>query len=174
MHFEFTQAVTENLAELSKLVNSAYRGESSRKGWTTEADLLDGQRTDIFTLKKLIETEGSVILIAQDEATDKIHGCVNLKREQEKCYLGMLTVDPELQNKGLGKQLLDEAEAFAMFWDCTSIYMTVISLRKELIEWYERHEYVRTGEKSPFPYGDATFGIPRVEELEFIMLKKHI
>ena len=134
MHFEFTQADHDHLAELSTLINSAYRGDSSRKGWTTEAGLLDGQRTDPFTLKKLIDDEGSVILIAQDEDSDKIYGCVNLKNQLQRCYLGMLTVDPALQGKGLGKQLLEEAEAFAGFWDCTEIFMTVISVRTELIK----------------------------------------
>lgn len=174
MHFEFTQADQEHLVELSALINSAYRGESSRKGWTTEADLLEGQRTDPFTLKQIVDEEGSVILIAQDEDSDKIYGCVNLKQQQHKCYLGMLTVEPSMQAKGLGKQLLEESEAFAGFWDCTEIYMSVISVRKELIEWYERHGYVRTKETQPFPYNDVKFGIPLVQGLEFIMLKKNI
>lgn len=174
MHFEFTQADHKHLTELSNLVNSAYRGDSSRKGWTTEADLLDGQRTDAFALKKLVDDEDSVILIAQEEESEKIYGCVHLKREGEKCYLGMLTVAPELQNKGLGKQLLEESEAFAQFWDCNQIYMNVISIRKELISWYERHDYTITPEKSPFPYEDVRFGIPLVQGLEFIILKKNI
>lgn len=174
MNFEFTQADESHLAEISTLVNSAYRGESSKAGWTTEADLLDGQRTDPFTLKKTLNEDDSTILIAQHGETEKVHACVHLRKEGEKCYLGMLTVDPKLQGKGMGKEMLQEAEAFAQFWDCTSMYMTVISVRNELIAWYERHGYKKTGEKQPFPYGDEKFGLPKVEGLEFIVLEKHI
>lgn len=174
MDFEFTQADEKHIPELVDLVNSAYRGESSKKGWTTEADLLDGQRTDGISLKESLQGDGSVILIAQHNDTDKIHGCVHLAKENERCYLGMLTVDPHLQSRGLGKLLLQEAEAFAQFWDCTKIYMTVIASRSELIAWYERHGYQRTTETKKFPYGDERFGIPKTQDLYFIVLEKNI
>jgi ribosomal protein S18 acetylase RimI-like enzyme len=86
----------------------------------------------------------------------------------------MLTVSPELQGKGLGKMLLEESEAFAQFWDCSHIVMTVIASRIELIAWYERHGFKKTGETKPFPYGEERFGIPKVENLHFVVLKKAI
>jgi ribosomal protein S18 acetylase RimI-like enzyme len=174
MEWEFTQATNENVDDLVKLVNSAYRGESSKKGWTTEADLLDGQRTDADAMGKQIEEENSFILIAQETETENIDGCVHLKKEGDRCYLGMLTVTPELQGKGLGKFLVEEAEAFADMLDCTEMYMTVISKRTELIEWYERRGYEKTDETRRFPYGDERFGIPKTDDLQFVILKKNI
>lgn len=174
MHFEFTQAGPEHISALAALVNSAYRGESSKKGWTTEADLLDGQRTDEPTLKEQLAADESVLLIAQDDADDKIHGCVYLKKEDSNCYLGMLTVNPQIQGQGLGKLLLAEAEAFAEFWDSKKIQMTVLAARSELIAWYERHGYQRTAETKPFPYDDIRFGQPKTPDLFFIVLEKHI
>ncbi|MEN0058950.1 MAG: GNAT family N-acetyltransferase [Bdellovibrio sp.] len=174
MHIEFTQADSSHIDKLVQLVNSSYRGESSKQGWTTEADLLDGQRVDAEGLRESLNKGDSVVLIAEDEDSDTLLGCVHLEKQGHKCYLGMLTVSPDKQNKGLGKMLMTEAEAFAQFWDCTSIFMTVISVREELIAWYQRHGFRATGEKKAFPYGDERFGLPRVNSLEFIVLEKKI
>ncbi|WP_413568965.1 GNAT family N-acetyltransferase [Bdellovibrio sp. HCB117] len=174
MHIEFTQADESHIDHLVELVNSAYRGDSSKEGWTTEADLLDGQRVDAEGIRELINKEDSIILIAEDDDTGDLLGCVHLERQNTKCYLGMLTVDPSLQSQGIGKMLLDESEALAQFWDCTSIYMTVITVRSELIAWYVKHGFRDTKEKKPFPYGDERFGIPKVQGLEFTVLEKKI
>ncbi|MGE5087198.1 MAG: GNAT family N-acetyltransferase [Bacillota bacterium] len=174
MHIEFTQADESHVDDLVKLVNSAYRGDSSKTGWTTEADLLDGQRIDAEGVLACIEKENSVILIAEDDDSGQILGCVHLEKNGDKCYLGMLTVNPTLQKKGIGKMLLAESEAFAQFWDCTHLYMTVISARHELIAWYENHGFRKTGEKKAFPYGDERFGIPKINNLEFIILEKKV
>ena len=162
----------EDVPALVTLVNSAYRGESSKKGWTTEADLLDGLRTDQKALEKLIRKPGSVILKYADE-NNQLIGCVNLQKQEEKLYLGMLTVSPTLQGGGIGKKLLSASETYAQKNNFSIIAMTVISVREELISWYERHGYLRTGQKKPFPTGDPSFGIPR-QPLEFIVLEKAI
>lgn len=174
MHIEFTQADDSHIGSLVTLVNSAYRGESSKKGWTTEADILDGQRADEEGIRTALNKKDSIILIAEDDDTGQLLGCVHLEKQDDKCYLGMLTVSPLLQNKGLGKMMLIEAEALAQFWDCSAIFMTVISVRTELIAWYQKHGFRNTGEKKPFPYGDERFGIPKVEGLEFMVLEKKI
>lgn len=174
MHIEFTQADHSHVDSLVALVNSAYRGESSKAGWTTEADLLGGQRVDADGITALLDKEDSIILIAEDDDTGNLLGCVHLERQDSKMYLGMLTVSPELQSKGIGKMLLDEAEALAQFWDCTVIFMTVISQRTELIAWYGKHGFRNTKETKPFPYGDERFGIPKVEGLQFVVLEKKI
>ncbi|UOF00703.1 GNAT family N-acetyltransferase [Bdellovibrio reynosensis] len=174
MHIEFTQADDSHVESLVQLVNSAYRGDSSKVGWTTEADILGGQRVDKQGITDLIHKDGSIVLIAEDDDTGNLLGCVHLEHQDEKCYLGMLTVDPKLQKKSIGKMLLAESEALAQFWDCNTIFMTVISVRKELIAWYEKHGFRLTGEKKPFPYGDERFGIPKVENLEFVVLAKKI
>lgn len=174
MEIEFSQAEEHHINELIELINSAYRGEKSKVGWTTEADLLDGQRIDANLLKELMEKEDSTILIAQEEGEEEgeILGCVHIEKHGNKMYLGMLTVKPALQNEGIGKKLMEETEAFADFWDCTKTQITVISVRNELIAWYEKCGFKKTGETKPFPYGDERFGVPKRKDLEFLVMEK--
>ncbi len=165
------QAALGDAAALSHLVNSAYRGDTSRQGWTTEADLLDGGRTDTEAMQEILRTPGHQVL--KYVSFGKISGCVYLNKEGEKLYLGMLSVEPGIQNKGIGKTLLEASEATASGLGCTSIYMTVISVRTELIDWYVRHGYKPTGEKKSFTINDPRFGLPK-SKLEFIVLEKII
>jgi len=166
-----SKAVNEDAPALDKLVNSAYRGDSSRTGWTTEADLLDGTRTDAAAIAELIQTPGTTLLKYVED--NEILGCVELRNQRGKLYLGMLTVKPHLQGKGIGKLLLKEAEEEAKNQKCSSIFMTVISVRKELIDWYLRHGYQLTGERKPFAFNDPRFGQPKMK-LEFIVLEKKL
>ena len=174
MHIEFTQADDSHVKGLAQLVNGAYRGDGSKVGWTTEADILDGQRTDVFSLKQMINREDSTILIAEDEDAEQLVGCVHLEKQGNDLHLGMLTVNPEYQNKKIGKMLLSEAEALAEFWECTNIVIEVITLRTELVSWYEKRGFKKTGETKPFPMNDPRFGIPKVDKLEFLVMKKKI
>jgi ribosomal protein S18 acetylase RimI-like enzyme len=169
--FTTRPATTADAPALVALVNSAYRGESSRAGWTTEADLLAGQRIDVVQLTEMIATPGNVILL---HGRDHVPvACVHLERTGEDCYLGMLTVRPMEQGSGLGRQLLEAAERWAIeHWSSRSMHMTVIVQRIELIAWYERHGYSRTGERKPFPYGNERFGLPRRADLAFEVLCK--
>jgi len=164
-------ATIADVKALNILVNSAYRGEVSKKGWTTEADLLDGTRIDEIALKDLILKKGTTVLCCETESN--IQACVELREESDKLYLGMLSVNPEMQGSGLGKILLKEAEVFAKEKGLSYIYMTVISVRTELIAWYERHGYQLTGERKPFVVPDTRWGIPK-QPLEFVVLKKKI
>ncbi|QEC67671.1 GNAT family N-acetyltransferase [Panacibacter ginsenosidivorans] len=167
-----TKANIEDISALLKLVNSAYRGEASTKGWTTEAHLLKGDlRTDEPTLLKQFQNKNAVILKFTNER-DEITGCVYLEQKDHKIYLGMLSVSPAAQSQGIGKKLLQAAEAFANERQCEAVYMTVISVRQELIAWYKRHGYVNTGETKPFPV-EERFGVP-TQALEFIVLEKII
>jgi ribosomal protein S18 acetylase RimI-like enzyme len=165
-------ATTEDIDALELLVNSAYRGESSKKGWTTEADLLDGIRIDKERLEEIIRNSDSVILKMIDE-DGIITGCVNLQKKQDSMFLGMLTVKPGAQGLGLGKRLMQEAEEYARLQGCSRMVMTVISVRSELIAWYERRGYHLTGEKKPFPSNDPRFGMPKIE-LEFAVMEKQL
>jgi ribosomal protein S18 acetylase RimI-like enzyme len=160
------------LPAVVELVNSAYRGDSSRRGWTTEADLLGGQRTDVETLGAQLRAAGAIVLVAQRD--DRLAGCVFLERAAAaEAYLGMLTVDPRGQTTGLGSALLAAAERYVReMFGAVAIRMTVIAQRVELIAWYERRGYARTGETQPFPYGDANFGLPKRDDLYFIVLRK--
>lgn len=166
-----TKAIVEDAPELNTLVNSAYRGDSSRQGWTTEADLLDGTRIDATGIAELIQTQDTTLLKYVGEG--EILGCVELKKNEDKLYLGMLTVRPNLQGKGIGKELLKAAEDEARNQLCSSIFMTVISVRKELIDWYMRHGYQPTGERKPFAFTEPRFGQPKMK-LEFVVLEKKL
>ncbi|MEJ0029020.1 MAG: GNAT family N-acetyltransferase [Bacteroidota bacterium] len=156
---------------IAVLVNSAYRGDYAKTGWTTEAALVDGTRTDAAALEDLIKKEDTTIL--KYERDGKIIGCVELKRVDGKLYLGMLTVEPSIQGGGIGKEILSAAEVFGKEQGCRSVYMRVITIRKELINWYKRHGYIETGERFPFHFNDPRFGQPK-QNLEFLVLEKQL
>ncbi len=166
-------ATLADVPALVALVNSAYRGESSRAGWTTEADLVGGQRVDAERLTEEVTRDGHVVLMHEREGSPV--ACVHLQRTSGGCYLGMFTVQPTAQGRGLGRQLLEAAERWAVEqWDSSSVYMTVIIQRTDLITWYERRGYHRTGERRPFPLDDPRFGLPLRGDLEFEVLRKQV
>lgn len=160
-----------DVPELVALINSAYRGESSKKGWTTEADLIDGTRTNEQGLTDDFNTPGVTILKHMDDE-GKIIGCVYLQKQGDKLYLGMLTVSPDLQANGLGRQLLQAAEDFALQNHLKAITMSVISNRTELIAWYERRGFSKTGEVIPFNIPEHN-GIVK-QPLEMLKFEKAI
>lgn len=164
-------ATLKDIPSIEKLLNSAYRGEGSKKGWTTETDLIKGEvRTDSEELKQILSQKDSVFL--KCIKNDELIGCVNLQKENQSIYLGMLSVNPDLQGSGTGKKLLLAAEEFAKQNMCNRIFMTVISVRTELIDWYKRNGYESTGETKPFP-NDFKSGIPN-QKLEFLVFEKNI
>lgn len=166
---QITAATEQDITALDTLVNSAYRGDSSRKGWTTEADLLGGLRTNPDSLREMISEPGARVLkYTGDDGQPE--GCVYLKQKENKLYLGMLTVSPECQDKGIGKKLMAAAEQHARALACIAITMTVISVRHELIAWYERKGFKQTGATEPFPT-DPAFGSPK-QSLHFIVMEK--
>lgn len=168
---EIRAAVAADSVALAAFVNSAFRGDTSKAGWTTEADLLDGQRVDVDRIAETIAAPGNVILL--HELDGLLVACVHLQRTAADCYLGMLTVRPTMQGSGVGRQLLEAAERWAVeHWSSRAMRMTVLVQRPELIAWYERRGYRRTGERKPFPYGDERFGLPRRPDLVFDVLRK--
>lgn len=168
---QIEKASLEDVDKLEILINSAYRGEPSKKGWTTEADLLSGIRIDSQGLQDLISTDNSIILKFTESG--KIFGCVNLVAKGKAVYLGMLTVSPIEQQRGIGKKLMVASEKYAAENGFDEIEMTVISQRSELISYYKRRGYQQTGEKRPFPMKNPRFGEPKTD-LEFIVLRKSL
>ncbi|WP_069812181.1 GNAT family N-acetyltransferase [Streptomyces sp. TP-A0874] len=167
----FRDAAESDVPELVALIESAYRGEASRAGWTTEADLLAGQRVDAEAVRDVLRAEGSRILVAEQGGA--IVACCQLERRGAHAYFGMFAVRPRLQGAGLGKSVLAEAERTARAdWGARELHMTVISAREDLIAWYVRRGYSRTGRMSPFPYGDERFGLPLRDDLRFELLVK--
>lgn len=167
----FRYAAPGDIPAIVSLVESAYRGDTSRKGWTTEADLLDGQRTDPVSVAETIGKPGSRIVLAERDG--ELLACANIEQHGDSCYFGMFSVRPTLQGGGVGNALLSECERVAATdWKCRTVNMTVIVQRAELIAWYERRGYRKTGERKPFPYGDVRFGLPKRDDLEFLVLEK--
>ncbi|WP_312237654.1 GNAT family N-acetyltransferase [Stenotrophomonas sp.] len=167
----FRSATAADIPALIALVTSAYRGDASRAGWTTEADLLDGARIDAEGLQADLSRPRSTILLAERDG--QLLACAHVADDHGKGYFGMFSVDPAQQGGGIGKVMIDAAEAHAAReWGVPVMQMTVIDVREELIAFYERRGYVRTGIKKPFPYGDARFGTPKRDDLRFEILEK--
>jgi ribosomal protein S18 acetylase RimI-like enzyme len=164
-------ATPDDIDEVVALVQSAYRGEASRAGWTTEADWIDGARTDAVEVGGIIAASDSVILIMEEAGL--LASCQLSRRRDGVAYFGMFAVRPDRQGRGTGRALLAAAEALARNeWGAGTMRMTVIDVRAELIAWYERQGYARTGETEPFPYGNPAVGVPRVPDLRFSVLTK--
>jgi ribosomal protein S18 acetylase RimI-like enzyme len=170
---QFRRATASDVGAIVSLVESAYRGPGSRAGWTTEADLLDGQRTDAAAVHALIADPRSRILLA--ETAEGLVGSVLITDEGNGVYVGMFAVRPGGQGQGVGSALLAEVERVGRDELGRRVArMTVLSQRPELIAWYERRGYRRTGAQEPFPYGDPRFGLPRRDDLVFEELRKEL
>lgn len=169
----FRDATDADVDVLVALIESAYRGEASRAGWTTEADILAGQRTDPEGVLDVIKSPDSRLLTVWREG--RAVACCQLEHRGDHAYFGMFAVSPGQQGAGLGKLVLAEAERQAReTWAVTQMHMTVISVREDLIAWYERRGYRRTGRMTPFPYGDERFGVPLRDDLQFELLVKEL
>ncbi|MEV6424477.1 GNAT family N-acetyltransferase [Streptomyces sp. NPDC051662] len=169
----YRDATAADTDAIVALIESAYRGDSSRTGWTTEADILAGQRTDPRGVLDVIESPGSRLLAVERDG--ELVACCQLEHRGDVAYFGMFAVSPGTQGSGLGKQVMAVAERVAgETWGVGEMQMTVITVREELIAWYERRGYRRTGKLYPFPYGDERFGIPQRDDLEFELLVKRL
>jgi ribosomal protein S18 acetylase RimI-like enzyme len=168
-----TQANLADVNELDKLVNSAYRGEESKKGWTTETEILDGIRIDEEALQLLLVKPATTILKATNE-NGKILGTVCLEVASNELHLGLFAVSPLAQGNGIGKSLLIAAAQHAVENNCAKIVISVISNRVELINWYKRHGYVPTGGSIAFEEIEGRFGDPKVSDIMLIEMEKVI
>ena len=170
---EFRSAGEADIEAIVALVEGTYRGDASRTGWTTEADLLDGMRIDAERVRADLLRDGSLVLLGEREG--ELLACANVCIEDGAGYFGMFSVLPGVQRVGIGKQLLAEAERLARDdWRLPLMRMTVIDVRDELIAFYERRGYHRTGIHKPFPYGDERYGIPKRDDLRFEILEKDL
>ena len=166
----FRQALSAEAGPVAVLINRAYRGDASRLGWTTEADLLDGLRTSDDEIARLIASKQAMILLCL--RGDVLLGSVCLEQRGEYVHLGMFVVEPVQQNRGVGKQLLAYAEQAAQQqWQAHKMAMAVITYRHELIAFYERRGYCRTGIYRKFPVSPEMWQ-PKVHGLQLEILEK--
>lgn len=172
----FHKAELADASTIAQLVNAAYRGESSRAGWTTEADLLDGLRTTTQEVAGIIKRNDAFILIAvlNDQIIATLCCELQVMHGKNTAHLGMIAVKPSLQNKGYGAAIIKAAEAIARRqWSVAGFHMAVISIRSELIAFYERQGFIRTGEFADFPSNEALWQ-PKVAGLNLEYLAKMI
>lgn len=168
----FRNAKNNDIEAIVRLVESAYRGENSRLGWTTEADLLDGQRTDSVEISAILGRPDNQIILCEQQGV--VQGSMHIARKQNFAYLGMFAVAPENQGNGVGKAMLNHAEQLVFDqMGCEWLEMTVITQRSDLIGWYQRRGYELVGKTRPFPYGDSRYGIPKRDDLVLEVLKKN-
>jgi ribosomal protein S18 acetylase RimI-like enzyme len=169
----YRDATIADIDAVVALVESAYRGDLSRAGWTTEADLLGGQRTDAESVRAIVTGHDARMLLCVAPDGALLACCQLERRDAGVAYFGMFAVSPLLQGGGIGNGLLAEAERIARAeYGATTMQMTVITQRQDLIAWYVRRGYVVTGESKPFPHGDERFGQPRRDDLSFDVLAK--
>lgn len=172
MPLSFRRAAVGDIGAIVALAQSAYRGEASRAGWTTEADFLDGQRVDADGVEKMLAGDQCIVL-AHDG--DTLAGCCHLLRDGDACWFGLFAVPPDRQGRGIGDALLAQAEREAVHaFGAMRMRMKVIWLRDSLIAWYRRRGYTLTDEQAPFPYGDSRFGVPLRDDLHFVVLDKSL
>jgi N-acetylglutamate synthase-like GNAT family acetyltransferase len=167
------RAVASDAENLVDLIKSAYRGEASRSGWTSEADFVGGDRIDANQVLSMIESVDSCFLVL--ERAGEIVGCCHIQKQGEgNTYFGTFSIRPTLQGRGLGDRLLSEAEREASAaYGAAELEIVVLGQQEKLIEWYERRGFRRTGDTQPFP-ADERFARPLRDDLYFVVLKKDL
>jgi ribosomal protein S18 acetylase RimI-like enzyme len=172
---DLTLATEADVPAIAALMNLAFRGGGSDAGWTSEADHFQGNRTSEALLREDIAANAEAAMLLWRSPVGVLRGCVWLDPEDKGIwYLGSLTIDPRQQNSGLGRKLLTAAEDWVRARGGREVRMTVINVRDTLIAWYVRCGYALTGETEPFPYGDDRFGIPKHDNLHFVVLRKRL
>lgn len=167
-------ATHADVGEIVALVESSFRGDASRVGWTTEADLLDGRRTGADEIEAILADPEQRVLLER-HGSGLLRASMVVGHRSDLAWFGMLAVVPALQGAGIGSRVLAEAERWvARHWRARRMNMKVIAQRQELIAWYERRGYRRNGETAPFYYGDERFGLPRRPDLSFVTLEKEL
>ena len=168
----FHKAEINDASVIADLVNTAYRGEGSRAGWTTEADLLDGLRITTPEIAALIRRNDAFVLVGV--LRDQVVACIACEHNENTAKFGLISVKPILQNKGYGREMIQAAEAItAREWRVAGFYLSVITLRTELIEFYERLGFERSGQFENFPENPALWQ-PKVQDLALEYLVKLI
>ena len=172
-----TVATDADVGAVVTLINLAFRGrgDGTGAGWSNEEEYIDGTRITEDLLREDMAAKPHARLLLWRRADGALLGCVWLEPEHEGVwYLGMLAIPPRNQKAGLGRKMLEAAEDWAKQQGATEIKMSVVHLRTALIEWYKRRGYGLTAETKAFPYGDDRFGIPRRDDLYFVVLRKRL
>jgi GNAT superfamily N-acetyltransferase len=173
MPFERRLATPADAQDIAGLVNRAYRPPSHCAGWTHESHLIRGERTTTSQVRELLQAPCAVLLLCHEST---VVACVLVKRLPVAgcASIGMLATEPTLQNQGLGKQMLTDAEAYASLnFQADSFQISLLSKRPELLAFYQRRGYQLTGEVSDYPTRGGV-GTPKVGGVEVLTLTKSV
>ena len=166
----FRTANKSDAEAIAQLVNKAYRPETVAAGWTHESDLVSGNRTSVGQVEEVISKRDSVILVGLKDS--EIVACVHIEKDGSYCHIGMLAVNPMLQGAGAGKQMLAHAEKYANeSFGSEKFVIVVVSSRSELIAFYLRRGYRKTGTVQDYPLW-AGVGTPKCSNLKTEVLEK--
>jgi ribosomal protein S18 acetylase RimI-like enzyme len=169
MNPDIRKAKPDDLSAIVALVNRAYRPVGESKGWTHESDIVDGVRVTEEQVCALFVPDSFVFVAEQDS---QLLACVHLQMEKGCAHIGMLATNPDLQAKGYGKTMLAYAERYALEnFSARQFEMVVISERVELVAFYLRRGYQKTGRVDGYPVS-AGVGIPKVQGLTIEVLQK--
>ena len=159
-------ATAADAEEIAGLVNRAYRPAPGLEGWTHESALVAGPRTSAEMVRALQRRGSAVLVLCR---AGRIVACVHVEAKPSEhgaaAYIGMLATEPVEQAIGLGKRMLACAEEYAVAEFGARVFrMSVLVSRPELLAFYLRRGYVRSGALEGFP-DDAGAGAPRVAGL---------
>jgi ribosomal protein S18 acetylase RimI-like enzyme len=167
---QFRRATRADVATIVSLTDAAYRGEGLG-GWTTEAHLVGVRRIDAEGVEEVLAALERLIIVV--EIDGDLAGCIELTRQGSRAVLGMLAVRPELQGRGIGGAIIREAERICRDeLGAKEIRLQVLHMRSDIIGWYDQLGYKPNGEQIPFPYGNERVGVPKRNDLKFIVLTK--
>lgn len=177
--YQLDHATAADVPDIVRIVNGAYRGQDGVAGWTSEAGLIAGQRTDAAQVAALVAGtvagDNPVVLVMRERPSKRVVATICLDQlEPERTELGMLSVDVTLQGGGAGKRLVALTEDYLLARGVTRACMTVVHARAELIAWYGRQGYLPTGATVAFPYDDPSVGQPLRDDLHFVVLEKQL
>ncbi|MDD4978418.1 MAG: GNAT family N-acetyltransferase [Gallionella sp.] len=165
-------ACKADASEITRLVNQAYRPKNRLAGWTHESDLVNGSRTNTGQIISILSRADSTIIIGL--RSNLIIACIHLEKIGRDIHFGLFAVDPEYQGIGIGKEMLKLAENYVVErFGPKKIVMTVLSARHELINFYLRCGYRRTGNITDYPT-DAGIGTPKICEIKIETIEKQL
>jgi len=167
----FRTANASDAQSIAALVNSAYRPEPGAAGWTDEGHLLSGERISAIQVGEVVARRDSIILLGLKDSA--IVACVHVEKQGDNSQIGMLAVQPKLQNAGIGKQMLAHAESHAIEnFGAKKLLLRVVTGRPDLVAYYQRRGYQPTGCAIDFPLAGGV-GIPKVPDLKIEVLEKY-
>ena len=145
----------EDAAALADLINLAYEAERF---------FVLGDRTNEDDVRR--EMTRGTFLVATDSG-GRLVGCVIVEATGTVGQFGMLAVDPALQGRGIGRQLIAAAETEVRQAGAASMEILVVNLRDDLLALYGRLGYTASGTR---PYVHR----PTIRSCHFIVMRKEL